>query len=85
NFVKKLMASQNSETASNANTFNINESNANTFSTSENEQQEFSEQSELSQSSNKTKRKHASGKKQGDIWSYINKGAALGHGHYKAS
>ncbi|CAG8787761.1 5914_t:CDS:2, partial [Gigaspora rosea] len=44
NLVKKLMASQNSKTASNTNIFNINESNANTFSTSKNEQQEFSEQ-----------------------------------------
>ncbi|CAG8839274.1 21461_t:CDS:2, partial [Gigaspora margarita] len=78
NLVKKLMASQNLETASNANTFNINKSNANTFSTSKNEHQEFSEQSELSQLSNNTKHKHVSSKKQGDIWSYINKGAALG-------
>ncbi|CAG8678155.1 6641_t:CDS:2, partial [Gigaspora rosea] len=68
------MASRNSETASN------------TFSVSKNEPQEYSKTNETSESSQSlTKRKNVSGKKQGDIWLYVNQGISLGRGHYKAS
>ncbi|CAG8777132.1 31710_t:CDS:2, partial [Gigaspora margarita] len=65
------MASQNSETASN------------TFSVSENELQEYSETNKSSQSV--TKRRSLDGKKLGDIWNYVDKGASLGQEHYGAS
>ncbi|CAG8824547.1 19938_t:CDS:1, partial [Dentiscutata erythropus] len=66
--------SQNSETGSN------------TFSISENEPQEYSETNESNESSLLlTKRRNVSGKKQGDIWLYVNQGVSLGRRYYKAS
>ncbi|CAG8653733.1 8443_t:CDS:2, partial [Dentiscutata erythropus] len=68
------MASQNSETASNI------------FSISENKPQEYSETNETNESSQLlTKCRNISGKKQGDIWLYVNQGISLGQEHYKAS
>ncbi|CAG8778934.1 10301_t:CDS:1, partial [Gigaspora rosea] len=62
------------------------EADSNTFSVSENEPQEYSETNETSESSQSlTKHKFVSGKKQGDIWLYVNQGISLGRGHYKAS
>ncbi|CAG8642914.1 20684_t:CDS:2 [Dentiscutata erythropus] len=61
------MASRNSETASN------------TFSISENEPQEYSETNETNESSQSlTKRINIGGKKQEDIWLYVNQGISLG-------
>ncbi|CAG8856914.1 23820_t:CDS:2, partial [Gigaspora margarita] len=56
---------------------------SNTFSVSENELQEYSETNESSQSV--TKCRSLGGKKLGDIWNYVDKGASLGQGHYGAS
>ncbi|KAF0441178.1 zinc finger bed domain-containing protein 1-like [Gigaspora margarita] len=68
------MVSQYSETASN------------TFSVSENKPQEYSETNETSRSNQSlAKCKYVSGKKQGDIWLYVNQGISLDRGHYKAS
>ncbi|CAG8651393.1 9749_t:CDS:2 [Dentiscutata erythropus] len=64
------MASRNSETGSNI------------FSISENELQEYSETNESSESSLLlTKHRNISGKKQGDIWLYVNQGVSLDDMH----
>ena len=52
---------------------------SNTLSVSENEPQEYSETNETNESNQSlTKRRNVGGKKQGDIWLYVNQGSNLG-------